>query len=201
MFQQQTLADSSNSDPDDHLWAYIRASGALLRARVHQLLEHERELLQLMGRRISEKLSMAHAVPSEETLQHRRCEILLVDDQPRIRTAVRTLLAGYQDLEVIAEACNGQQAVVLADACQPDVVVMDINMPKVNGITATGLIKRHRPETIVIGLSFYDHPNFKKAFVDAGGSALIPKHEAAEHLYPAIIEYWKQVSQEKKCSG
>jgi len=107
------------------------------------------------------------------------------------------LLAGYEDIEVIGEVCNGQQAVILAEACHPDVVLMDIKMPKMNGITATGLIKRHRPETIVIGLSFYDDPHLKKVVLQAGASTLIPKQEAGEQLYPAINTYWEQISQQQ----
>jgi CheY-like chemotaxis protein len=195
-FQRQTLADGI-SDPHDRLWAYIRASGALLQAHIHQLLQHEKELLQLIGRRISEKLSMVDALPSEDMPQQRRCQILVVDDHSKVRTAVRVLLAGYEDIEVIGEACDGQQAVILTEACHPDVVVMDINMPGMNGITATGLIKRHWPETIVIGLSFSDDPNLKKAVLEAGASTLIPKQEAGEQLYPAINTYWEQLSQQK----
>ena len=195
-FQRQTLADGI-SDPHYRLWAYIRASGALLQVHIHQLLQHEKDLLQLIGRRISEKLSMVDALPSEDMPQQRKCQILVVDDHSKVRTAVRVLLAGYEDIEVIGEACDGQQAVTLTEACHPDVVVMDINMPGMNGITATGLIKRHWPETIVIGLSFSDDPNLKKAVLEAGASTLIPKQEAGEQLYPAINTYWEHLSQQK----
>lgn len=197
IFQRQTVPDGSAFDPDDHLWAYIRASGALLQARLHQLLEHEKELLQLMGRRISEKLSRAEALPSEDMAQQRKCQILVVDDHSKVRTALRMLLADYEDVEVIGEACNGVEAVILTEACHPDVVVMDINMPRMNGMTATGLIKRHWPETIVIGLSFCDDPHLKKAVLQAGASTLIPKQEAGDQLYPAINTYWEQISQQK----
>ena len=197
MIQRQTLTDGSISDPDERVWAYIRATGAVLQAHAHQLLEHEKELLQLMGRRISEKLSGVDALPSEDRPQQRKCQILLVDDHSKVRTALRMLLAGYDDIEVIGEACNGQQAVILSDVCHPDVVVMDTKMPKMNGITATDLIKRRRPETIVIGLSFFDDPHLKQAVLQAGASTLISKQEAAEQLYPAINTYWEQLSQQK----
>lgn len=123
--------------------------------------------------------------------------MLVVDDHSKVRTALRMLLAGYEDIEVIGEACNGQQAVILAEACHPDVVVMDINMPKMNGITATSQIKRHWPETIVIGLSFSDDPILKRAALGAGASTLIPKQHAGEQLYPAINKYWEPLSQDK----
>jgi CheY-like chemotaxis protein len=197
IFQSQTVANDTTCDPDDCLWAYIRASGALLQAHIHQLLEHEKELLQLMGRRISEKLSRVDALPSGDMPQQRKCQILVVDDHSKVRTALRMLLAGYEDIEVIGEACNGQQAVMLTEACHPDLVVMDITMPKMNGITATGLIKSHWPETIVIGLSFSDDPHLKKALLQAGASTLIPKQEIREQLYPAINTYWEQISQQK----
>ena len=129
--------------------------------------------------------------------QQRKCQIMLVDDHSKVRTALRVLLAGYENIEVIGEACNGQQAVVLAEACRPDVVIMDINMPVMNGIAATDLIKRHRPETIVIGLSFSHDRSHERAFLAAGASTLIPKQDAAEQLYPAINTYWEQVSEER----
>ena len=197
ILQKQTLEDGSTSDSYDHLWSYIRASGALLQAHIHQLLEHEKELLQLMGRRISEKISKADALPSEDMPQQRKCQILVVDDHSKVRAELRRLLAGYEEIEVIGEACNGQQAVILTEACHPDVVVMDINMPKMNGITATGLIKRHRPETIVIGFSFFDDPYLKQAVLQAGASTFILKQEAGEQLYPAINTYWEHLSQQK----
>lgn len=195
--QNQTLRDDSISDPDDRLWAYIRASGVLLQAHIHQLLEHEKELLHLIGRRISEKLSTASVAPTEGMPEQRKCQVLVVDDHSKVRTALRKLLACYEDIEVIGEACNGQQAVILAEACHPDVVVMDINMPKMNGITATSQIKRHWPQTIVIGLSFSDDQILKRAALGAGASTLIPKQHAGEQLYPAINKYWEPLSQHK----
>ena len=193
ILQSQTLTDGSVSDGDDRLWAYIRASGALLQTHVHQLLQHEKELLQFIGRRISEKLSTVDAAPTEDMPRQRKCQVLVVDDHSRFRRALRIALAGYEDIEVIGEACNGYQAVMLTEACCPDVVVMDISMPKMNGITATGLIKRYWPETIVIGLSFSDDSHFKKALLDAGASTLIPKQAASDQLYPAINAYWEQL--------
>jgi len=197
-FRSEALADGNIDDHEDRLWTYIRASGALLQAHIHQLLQHEKEVLQLIGRRISEKLSTSEAPATRNTPPQRKCQILVADDHGKFRKALRILLAGYEDVEVMGEACNGRQAVLLTEAFQPDVVVMDINMPKMNGITATALIKRHRPETIVIGLSFYGDPNFKKAFLHAGASALIPKQDAGEQLYPAITAYWQQRSQEQR---
>ena len=126
--------------------------------------------------------------------------VLVVDDNSKCRTALRILLAGYENIEVIGEGCDGQQAVTLTEVCHPDVVIMDINMPKMNGITATGLIKRHSPKTIVIGLSFADDPYLKKAVLGAGASTLISKQEAGEQLYPAINAYWQQGSEQNERS-
>lgn len=194
MFQSQTLEDDCPSDVDERLWTYVRASRALLQAHSHQLLEHEKELLQLIGHRMSQKLSMVGAVPLDDMAHHRKCQIVVVDDHNKFRAALRMLLAAYEDMKVIGEACNGEQAVMLAEVCHPDVVIMDINMPKMNGIAATGLIKSHRPETIVIGLSFCDDAIFRKALLDAGASTVIAKQAAEEQLYPAINTYWTQRS-------
>ena len=198
--QRECLTDGDCADADDRLWAYIQASGALLQAHIHQLLQHEKELLQLIGRRISEKLSMVDTLPSNGAPKPRKCQILVVDDNSKCRTALRILLAGYENIEVIGEGCDGQQAVTLTEVCHPDVVIMDINMPKMNGITATGLIKRHSPKTIVIGLSFADDPYLKKAVLGAGASTLVSKQEAGEQLYPAINAYWQQGSEQNERS-
>ena len=71
-----------------------------------------------------------------------KCRILLVDDHARIRETVRSLLSSFEDPQIVGEAADGQEAIDVVEACQPDVVLMDINMPRMNGIEATTLIKK-----------------------------------------------------------
>lgn len=79
--------------------------------------------------------------------------VLLVDDHAMVRQGLRTLLESYNDVDVVGDAANGEEALALVERFQPTVVVMDINMPTINGIEATRQIKAPHPDTIVVGLS------------------------------------------------
>jgi DNA-binding NarL/FixJ family response regulator len=69
-----------------------------------------------------------------------RCRVLLVDDHHQMRAALRTLLAPYDDVEVLGEARDGEEAIIRVASCQPEIILMDINMPRMNGIQATTII-------------------------------------------------------------
>jgi DNA-binding NarL/FixJ family response regulator len=114
-----------------------------------------------------------------------KCRVLLVDDHVPIRAALRSLLAHYHDVRIVGEASDGQHAIELLASCQPDVILMDINMPRMNGIEATALIKKSLKETIIIGLCAVEDPHKTDAILNAGAVAVIPKHHLND-LYPAI---------------
>lgn len=115
-------------------------------------------------------------------------EVIIVDDHALIRKGLRALLIGYKDVEVVGEAQDGAQAVLLVGQLRPHVVVMDVNMPTMNGIEATKHIKSRWPETTVIGLSVNVHDDNETAMKRAGATGLLAKESAAEHLYEAIQE-------------
>ena len=112
--------------------------------------------------------------------------VLLVDDHAMVRQGLRSVLETYSDIEVIGEASDGHQAVLSAEELQPSVIVMDINMPKMNGIEATRYIKQETPDVIVIGLSVNADENNQQAMRDAGAAMLLTKEAAVEQLYSAI---------------
>jgi DNA-binding NarL/FixJ family response regulator len=116
-----------------------------------------------------------------------RIRILLVDDHAIIREGLRTLLAEYDNVEVIGEAQNGQDAIALTKVLDPSVIVMDINMPIMNGIEATEIIKSQNPSVSIVGISANggEHAN---AILTAGATAFVNKSSAAESLYAAIVE-------------
>ncbi|HEU4684349.1 MAG TPA: PAS domain S-box protein [Nitrospira sp.] len=118
-----------------------------------------------------------------------RWRILLVDDHAMVRQGLRTLLDTYQDLTVVAEASDGEEAVQLATHYRPHAVVMDLALPKLNGIEATRRIKRASPNTVVVGLSVQSSPDTVQALCDAGGVGLLTKEQAAEELYYTIIRH------------
>ena len=115
--------------------------------------------------------------------------VLLVDDHAMVRQGLRSILETYHDLEVVAEAADGMEAVEAAISKQPDVVVMDINLPRLNGIDATRRIKKDAPATVVIGLSVHYSSQTHAALIDAGASALLSKEQATEDLYGTIKRF------------
>jgi DNA-binding NarL/FixJ family response regulator len=114
-----------------------------------------------------------------------KCRVLLVDDHERIRDALRKLLAFHEDIEIIGEAGDGKQAIELVAACRPDVVLMDIYMPKMNGIQASGMIMKSWEDTIIIGLCVVQDTYTTEAFLKAGALAVVSK-ERIEDLYSMI---------------
>ena len=114
-------------------------------------------------------------------------EILLVDDHPHIRKLLREIIESYDNLTLVGEAVNGEEAVLLAVKLKPAAVVMDIHLPVLNGIPATTLIKMNNPFTAVIGLTAGDPREDEKAMTIAGAATVINKSEVLHALYPAII--------------
>jgi len=112
--------------------------------------------------------------------------VLLVDDHAIIRKGLRTILDDHADLSVIGEAANGTEAVSMAADLRPDVILMDVNMPEINGIEATKHIKAVYPDTVVIGLSVNTSTQVVEAMMTAGASAFVSKEAAAEQLYETI---------------
>jgi two-component system response regulator DegU len=104
-----------------------------------------------------------------------RYRVLLVDDHKPFRDALRVLLSSHDDIEVVAEATDGEEAIIHFASCQPDIVLMDINMPRMNGIQATNVIKKSRKETAIIGLCIEHDWYTVEAFLRAGGLAIVSK--------------------------
>ncbi|MGC4097080.1 MAG: response regulator transcription factor [Nitrospira sp.] len=115
-------------------------------------------------------------------------QVLLVDDHAMVRQGLRSVLESYDDIQVIGEAQNGSEAVSLVQALRPHVVVMDINMPKMNGIEATARIKTQWPQTIVVGISVNAEDDNRHAMMRAGAARLLTKEQAVEHLHDAIVQ-------------
>lgn len=112
--------------------------------------------------------------------------VLLVDDHAMLRQSLRSLLQNYGNVEVVGEAADGEEAVTLAALLDPSVIVMDINMPKMNGIEATTLINGQAPHLPIIGLSM-DGVEHRDAILRAGAKAFISKGETVDRLYVAIL--------------
>src|SRR4030042_2779860 len=112
--------------------------------------------------------------------------ILLADDHVLVRQGTRELLEHENDLLVVGEAGDGEEAVELAASLHPDVVIMDIAMPKMSGIEATRKIKSMQPATAVLILSAYDDDQYIFALLEAGAAGYLLKDVPAQELIEAI---------------
>jgi DNA-binding NarL/FixJ family response regulator len=115
-----------------------------------------------------------------------KIKILLAEDHVIVREGTRELVQREPDMEVVAEADDGEEAVQLAAKLQPDVVIMDIAMPKLNGIEATKEIKTLCPATAVLILTAYDNDQYIFAFLEAGAAGYLLKTVRGHELIDAI---------------
>lgn len=132
----------------------------------------------------------------QTTIASQCIRVLLVDDHERIRQALKTLLVAYDNLEVIGEAENGEDAITMANVLQPAVIVMDINMPKMDGIEATARIKSQIPSVSIIGISVTGGIH-ECTMIKAGATAFLTKASAVESLYETIM---KAVKSDNQCT-
>lgn len=116
----------------------------------------------------------------------RNIRILLVDDHETTRTGLATILSRRLNLDIVGEASDGEMALELARELNPDVVIMDVFLPNLNGIDATRLITEERRETKVIGFSMHPKSSIVNAMREAGAVTCISKSESAEVLIAAI---------------
>jgi len=112
--------------------------------------------------------------------------ILLVDDHPVVRAGLRTLLGGRSEWEVVGEASDGVEAVEKASKLQPDVVVLDITMPKMNGIEACRIIQQKAPGREVLFVTQHDSPQMMREALAAGARGYVVKSNLARDLVEAV---------------
>jgi two-component system, NarL family, response regulator NreC len=115
-----------------------------------------------------------------------KLQIFLADDHVVVREGLKTLINAQPDMIVIGEAGDGQDAWQQARECQPDVVIMDITMPGVNGVQATERLKRVCPAVKVLALSVHEDTSYLRQLLAAGATGYVLKHVAADVLIQAI---------------
>jgi DNA-binding NarL/FixJ family response regulator len=115
-----------------------------------------------------------------------KIRILIADDHAVVREGTRRILEQESDMEVVGEAGDGEEAVNLATSLKPDVAIMDISMPKMDGIEATKLIKAACPSISVLALSAYDDDQFVFSLLEAGAAGYLLKSVRSRELVDAI---------------
>jgi DNA-binding NarL/FixJ family response regulator len=112
--------------------------------------------------------------------------VLLVDDEARLRQMAKRLLVSDDEIEVVGEAANGRKAVDLNSELLPDLVVMDIAMPELNGLEATRIIRKHSSKTKIIVITAMAAEPYRKAAMNVGANAFLSKGALDSDLIPTI---------------
>ncbi len=112
--------------------------------------------------------------------------LLIVDDHPLMRETAQLMLRGAPDLEVIGEAVNGRHALELCRQLRPDLVLMDVRMPEMDGLTATRAIKEEMPSITVLMVTAYESEDYRREAASAGATGYILKDADRRQLLEAV---------------
>jgi len=113
-------------------------------------------------------------------------DILVIDDHAATREEMVSLIEAQEDLDVVGQAESGEEGVSLARQLHPDVIVMDIVMPGMNGITTTKAVRANDPTARILALSNHTDGNLVKIVLEAGATGYVRKDRAYEELIPAV---------------
>lgn len=117
----------------------------------------------------------------------RSIRVVIVDDHPMVRDGLRSILETYPDLNLVGSLVNGQEAIDQVANLQPDVMLLDLNMPGVNGLSAAEIILERYPEVHILILSMHDSPEYVSTALSHGAKGYILKDVPTEEVYTAII--------------
>jgi two-component system, NarL family, response regulator LiaR len=112
--------------------------------------------------------------------------ILIADDHALVREGLRTMLSGEDGIEIIAEANDGQQALTICRELEPDLVLMDVRMPVMDGLEATRKIKQEMPQTSIMMVTMHENPDYLFEAVKAGAAGYVLKDASGERLLGAV---------------
>jgi len=113
-----------------------------------------------------------------------KAKVFLVDDNADIRRTVTRLFHVHPSFEVVGEAAHGREAVEKAPSLRPDLIVLDLSMPVMNGLDAAKLLRKILPEAWIILLTAHEFPEVEKLLRESGIHAVVPKSKASTHLIP-----------------
>ncbi len=117
---------------------------------------------------------------------HSKIKVLLADDHPFVRAGVRSWLDRHEQFEVVGEASCGSEAIAQARESSPDVIVMDLSMPGVNGLQATQALQKICPQTRVLFLTLHENKEYVRDMIEAGGRGCVRKDTSPRDLVSAI---------------
>ncbi len=123
---------------------------------------------------------------NEEAARSQTARLLIADDHALVREGLRTMLSGEDGIEVIAEAHNGEQALQACRELGPDLVLMDVRMPVLDGLQATKRIKAEMPQTSVMMVTMHENPDYLFEAVKAGAAGYVLKDASGERLLGAV---------------
>jgi DNA-binding NarL/FixJ family response regulator len=113
--------------------------------------------------------------------------LFLVDDHAIVRAGVRSLLSAHDQLLVVGEAESGEEALIRVPAANPDVVLLDLSLPGMNGIATARALREALPGLRLVALSMHEDPEYVQGFLEAGGSGYVPKSSLEAQLVDAIL--------------
>lgn len=117
-----------------------------------------------------------------------KISILIADDHTLVRETWSFILNTDERFNVVAESGSGEEAVELAKQLRPHIVIMDINLPGMNGIEATQLIRKFSPATRILGVSLHTQPTYARKMIQKGAMGYVTKNSSREEMFKAIIE-------------
>lgn len=116
--------------------------------------------------------------------------ILITDDHKLVREAWTAVLNSDPRFKVIAEAANAEEAIELAKQLKPNVVILDINLPGMNGIDAIPLVRKFSPGSKILGVSLHTQPTYARRMVQRGASGYVTKNSSKDEMFKAIVEIY-----------
>ena len=125
--------------------------------------------------------------------------VVIVDDHPMVAEGIEAILEGYDDIQVIATLQDGQQIIDQVEALNPDVILLDLNMPRVSGLSATEILLERRPDTRILILSMHDSPEYIATALNHGAMGYILKDVPTDEIKLAIDRV--MAGQKYLCTG
>ena len=123
---------------------------------------------------------------SQDADQEGLISVLIVDDHPLVRQALRSLLEKQPDIKLVGEAGDGEEAIRLADELLPDIIIMDITMPKINGLVATREIKSRHPDIKILALTVHSDNEHLLGILESGAAGYLTKSVFGDEIITAI---------------